>query len=135
MNQRTQGVWFEINLESYRTFSRPLFLRQYLLENSFLEGRYIQPTLVKCKSKSKLSLYLHTSVFYCLWKDPTSQPKLYIPSTLNIDFMLWHTQSKILNHGSYHGSFLSLFKLIPWPIHWIVYVLAYLKSYLNFKTD
>ena len=34
--------------------------------------------------------------------------------------------SKMLNHGSNHGLFLSLFKLIPCPIHWIVYVLAYI---------
>ena len=55
--------------------------------------------------------------------------KLYIPGTLNIDLILWHTQlivcSKMLNHGLNHGLFLSLFKLIPCPIHWIVYVIAY----------
>ena len=38
---------------------------------------------------------------------------------------------KMLNHGLYHGFFLSLFKLISCPIHRIVCVLAY----LNFKFE
>ena len=61
-------------------------------------------------------------------------PKLYIPSTLNIDL---HTIecvcSKMLNHGLNHEFFLSLFKLIPCPIHWIVCVLAYLNIIFEFK--
>ena len=73
----------------------------------------------------------------------SSRPKLYIPSTLNIDLILWHTQlivcacSKILNHGLNHGFFLSLFKLISCPIHWIVCVLAYLNFIWDhpFKTS
>ena len=50
--------------------------------------------------------------------------KLYIPSTLNIDLILWHTQLIVCaeNVKSWylyinHGFFLSLFKLIPCPIH------------------
>ena len=48
--------------------------------------------------------------------------KLYNPSTLNIDLILWHTQlivcalcSKMLNHALNNGLYLSLFKLIPMP--------------------
>ena len=51
--------------------------------------------------------------------------KLYIPSTLNIDLVLWHTQlivcAENVDHGLKHGVFLSLFKLISFPIHWIVF--------------
>ena len=43
------------------------------------------------------------------------QSYLGIPSTLNIDLILWHTQL-MLNHGLNHGLFLSLFKLIPYHI-------------------
>ena len=58
------------------------------------------------------------------------QTKLYIPSTLNIDLILWHCVcSKMLNLRL----FLSLFKLIPCPIHWIVCVLAYLNLIFEFK--
>ena len=51
-----------------------------------------------------------------------STPKLYIPSTLNIDLIMWHTQlnmceQKMLNHGLNHEFFLTLFKLIPCPIY------------------
>ena len=49
------------------------------------------------------------------------QPKLYIPSTLNIDLILWHTQLIVCaensNQGLNHGVFLSPFKLTPCPIH------------------
>ena len=45
-----------------------------------------------------------------------SNPKLYIPSTLNIDLILWHTQL-MLNHGLNHGLFILLLKLITCPIH------------------
>ena len=52
--------------------------------------------------------------------DLGAMSKLYIPSTLNIDLILWHPQlivdavklelvSKMLNHGLNHGFFLSLF--------------------------
>ena len=49
-------------------------------------------------------------------------PKLYIPSTLNIDLdtvanTIDCVCSKMLNHGLNHGLFLSLFKLIPCPMH------------------
>ena len=40
--------------------------------------------------------------------------------------------SKILDHSSNHGLFLSLFKLILYHIHWIVYVLAYLSFIFEF---
>ena len=40
--------------------------------------------------------------------------------------------NKMLNHGLKHGSFLSLFKLIPCPIHWIVCVLACLNFIFEF---
>ena len=62
-------------------------------------------------------------------------PKLYIPSTLNIDLILWHNWLcvlKMLNHGLNHGFFLSLFKLITYPIHWFVCVLAYLNFIIEF---
>ena len=68
---------------------------------------------------------------------------MYIPSTLNQRFLNRHRPyivaytidclcSKMLNHGWNHGTFLSLFKLIPCPIHWIVYVLVYLNSIFKF---
>ena len=63
----------------------------------------------------------------------TCSPKLYIPSTLNIDLILWHTQLIVCaensNQGLNHGVFLSPFKLTPCPIHWIAYVLAYSKIF------
>ena len=47
--------------------------------------------------------------------------KLYMPSTLNIDLILSHTQlivcAENLNHGLNQGFFLSLFKLILCPKH------------------
>ena len=55
---------------------------------------------------------------------------IYIPSTLNIDLLLWQTQ--MLNYGLNHVLFLSLFKLIPCPMHWIVYMLAYLNFIFEF---
>ena len=45
------------------------------------------------------------------------KPKLYIPSTLNIDLIIDCVCSKMLNHGLNHEFFVSLFKLIPCPIH------------------
>ena len=50
--------------------------------------------------------------------------KLYIPSTLNIALLQWHTHLNVcskINHGLNHGLFISLLKLINCPIHWIVY--------------
>ena len=52
----------------------------------------------------------------------TVHSKLYIPSTLNIDLILWRTQidcvcSKMLNYGSNHRWFLSLFKFFLVKIH------------------
>ena len=59
---------------------------------------------------SKMSF--HSSLYSAL----RQQSKLYIISTLNTDYLLWHTQlidcvcSKILNHGLNHGLLFSLFK-------------------------
>ena len=53
---------------------------------------------------------------------------LQIPSTINIEIILWHSQLnvcavvKMLNHGLNHGLFISLFKLILCHIH-ITYIL------------
>ena len=49
-----------------------------------------------------------------------TNPKLYIPSTLNIDLILWHTQL-ILCAITFKSCFffVSFFKLIPCPIHCI----------------
>ena len=56
-------------------------------------------------------------------------PKLYIPSTLNIELILWHTQLIVCAIKCWnHGFFLSLFKLI----HWILCVLAYLNLIFEF---
>ena len=47
-------------------------------------------------------------------------PKLYIPSTLNTDYLLWYVHtincvcSKILNHCLNHGLVFSLFKFFGW---------------------
>ena len=77
----------------------------------------------------------HAIIVFCFdFSFSTKETKLYIPSTLNIDLILWHTQLlltfKMLNHDLNHVFFLSLFKLISCPIHWIVCVFAYL--HLNF---
>ena len=43
--------------------------------------------------------------------------KLYIPSTLNSDLVFWQLNcgcSKIINHRSNHGLFLSLFNVFGW---------------------
>ena len=37
-------------------------------------------------------LFLHSSAFAHAFLQICSRPKLYIPSTLNIDLILWHTQ-------------------------------------------
>ena len=58
--------------------------------------------------------------------------KLYIPSTLNIDLILWHTQLIVCAEN---GFFISLFKLISCPIHWIVCVLAYLNFIFEFLSS
>ena len=44
------------------------------------------------------------------------QSYMYIPSTLNTDYLLWQTQfySKILNHRLNHGLLFSLFKFFEW---------------------
>ena len=40
---------------------------------------------------------------------------MYIPSTLNTDYLLWQTQLiKIINHGLNHGLLFSLFNLFGW---------------------
>ena len=62
--------------------------------------------------------------------------KLYIPSTLNIDLILWHSQL-IVCAGNVKSWFKSWvfpfhFKLISCPIHWIVRVLAYLNFIFEF---
>ena len=63
------------------------------------------------------------------------QPKLHIPSTLNIDLQLWHThwlcEQKMLNHSINHWFFLSLFKLISCPIHTLNFMcVSLLKFYI-----
>ena len=74
-----------------------------------------------------------------IWKisntsDKVIHPKYskHLPYTMasTID-CVW---SKMLNRGLNHGSFLSLFKLIPCPIHWTVYVLAYSNIIFEFST-
>ena len=54
--------------------------------------------------------------FYESWNDVQSKlqrkPKLYIPSTLNTDYLLWHNW--LLNHGLNHGLLFSLFKFFGW---------------------
>jgi hypothetical protein len=59
-------------------------------------------------------------------------PKFYIPSTLNIDLILWHTQLIVCAENVIQGFFLLLLKLISWPIDWIVCVLAYLNFIFEF---
>ena len=65
--------------------------------------------------------------------------KLYIPSTLNIALILWHTQLIVCAVKSYqglnHGLSISVFKLIPCPMHWIVYVLANLDFIFEFYSS
>ena len=55
--------------------------------------------------------------------------KLYVPSTLNIDLILWHTQLIVCaeNFKSWFKSwgFPFTFQAYICPIHWIVYVLAF----------
>ena len=59
--------------------------------------------------------------------------KLYIPSTLNIDFILWNTQLIVCA-----VKFLIMVYIIGYffhftlPLHWIVYVLAYLNLIFEF---
>ena len=52
--------------------------------------------------------------------------KLYIPSTLNIDLILCHTQLIV------KSLFLSLFKLMSCPIHWVLCALAYSNFMFEF---
>ena len=74
--------------------------------------------------------------FFTRIANSVKKPKLYIPSTLNIDLICsthkWLCVQKMLNHGLNHGIFLSLFKLISCPIYWIVCVLAYLNFIFEF---
>ena len=58
--------------------------------------------------------------------------KLYIPSTLNFDLILWHIQLIVWaeNVKSWFKSW--VFKLIFCPIQWIVCLLAYLNFIFEF---
>ena len=55
----------------------------------------------------------------CLPYRVSIEPKLYIPSTLNTDYLLWYTQlivrsSKISNHGLNQWLLFSIFKFFGW---------------------
>ena len=86
----------------------------------FWEGHIIWKTLMMSLSLDQLvtkNQILKTKFRGLL----TSQPKLYIPSNLNTDYLLWrlaHTidcvWSKILNHGLNHGLLFPLFKFFWW---------------------
>ena len=55
----------------------------------------LQPTLKMISSncdRFPLLLYLCKCMLFCPKWSLTPLPKLYIPSTLNIDLILWHTQ-------------------------------------------
>ena len=61
---------------------------------------------VYCVLKSLLCWITAFQIWFC---------KLYIPSTVNTDYLLWHTKivccvCSILNHGLNHGLLFSLFK-------------------------
>ena len=78
-------------------------------------------------------IFLHMTFSYQMSFQFNKGAELYIPSTLNIDLILWHTQLIVSAvNGLNHGLFLSLFKVTPSPIHWIVYVLAYLNFIFEF---
>ena len=64
------------------------------------------------------------------------KPKLYTPSTLNIDLILWHTHlivcaEKWITHDLIHDFHFTFQAYIPCPIHWMVHVLAYLDFILE----
>ena len=65
-------------------------------------------------------------------------PKLYVPSTLNIELILWHTQLIVCaeNVKSWFKSWFFPFTfqayILP-PIHWIVCVLAYQNFWISFS--
>ena len=60
--------------------------------------------------------------------------KSYIPSTLNIDLILWHTQVIVcaVNVKSWVISF-TYINPIPCHIRWIKYVVAYVNFLFEFK--
>ena len=69
--------------------------------------------------------FSHPVCFSGLWA------KLYIPSTQNIDLILWHTQLIVCAvKFSNHGLFLSLLKLIPCPIYIELYMCSPIKLHI-----
>ena len=79
---------------------------------SSVKGLNISKGIFYCKRKIVNGVIM----FFMCWT------KLYIPSTLNIDLILWHTQLIVCveNVKSWFKSwvfFFSLFKLISCPIH------------------
>ena len=124
-------IWRKISYEVLKEdkklcFRRKRWLRMYIVQEE------------KMKKHNKIISWLlmfFFLLFYCL-----SQAKLYIPSTLNIALILWHTKFCQNNNLITH----ILFELQPimilspvanfghHPLHWTVCVLAYLNFRLEF---
>ena len=136
-NSEVETKWISLIGWHHKTsivLCRPSSMYQYQLWSLFNSN--------KIRKKNNLIIFYfffesNLIISYNLWVMSRSfTSKVDIPSTLNIDLILWHTQLIVCaeNVKSWFKSrvFLLLFKLISCPIHWNVCFLAYLYFIFEF---